>query len=94
MKFIDFHCDTIYKIATEGGSLKENSYSIDSKKIEKMQEKEKDFFLKSWPYPLIVDVTPLTRFSPVPTYPSNDTVPLNVPESVWEFPVSEIHTTT
>ena len=34
MKFIDFHCDTIYKIATEGGSLKENSYSIDSKKIE------------------------------------------------------------
>ena len=33
MKFIDFHCDTIYKIATEGGSLKENSYSIDSKKL-------------------------------------------------------------
>lgn len=33
MKFIDFHCDTIYKIATTGGSLKENSYSIDSKKL-------------------------------------------------------------
>ena len=50
MKFIDFHCDTIYKIATEGGSLKENSYSIDSKKLKNSLLKEKNAFTEEHIY--------------------------------------------
>ena len=50
MKIVDMHCDTILKIYDDGGSLLENDFNIDLKKI----------YVRS---NIDIDVTKTTTFS-------------------------------